>query len=420
MSGPGAARSVAEIGIVGAGTMGAGIALSAAQAGYVVRLVDKSADALGRGLQRIEALIAGQLEKGRISAETAGQVRARVSATGDMRALATADLVIEAVFEDLAVKQAVFAELATVARAGAVLATNTSTIDVDAIAAASGRAADCVGMHFFSPAHVMRLLEVVRGRETAADVLATAIAVGQRMGKVAVVVGNCFGFVGNRMLYAYGREKEFLMLEGASPAQVDRALEAFGMAMGPNAVGDLAGLDIGYHARRAWSERPADPRFYRVADALVEAGRLGHKAGLGFYRYTSGQRRGHPDPAVDELIVREAAALGVERRAIEDDEIVSRCVHALVCEGARLLEEGIASSAADIDAIWCNGYGFPRERGGPMAYADAMGLPAVVDTLDRYAGRWGTAYWAPNALLRGLAARHAGFATRPDPGPSEG
>ena len=420
MNSPPVARPVAEIAVVGSGTMGAGIALSAAQAGYAVRLADKSADALGRGLGRIETLLAGQVAKGRISAGAAAQVRARVVGATDTGELGTADLVIEAVFEDLAVKQALFSDLATVVKAGAILATNTSTIDVDAIASASGRAADCVGMHFFSPAHVMRLLEVVRGRDTAGDVLASAIAVGQAMGKVAVVVGNCFGFVGNRMLYAYGREKEFLMLEGASPRLVDRALEAFGMAMGPNAVGDLAGLDIGYHARRAWAARPSDPRFYRIADALVESGRLGQKTGLGFYRYVDGQRHGQPDPAVDELIAGEAARLGIVRRQIDDEEIVSRCVLALVCEGARILEEGIASSAADIDTVWCNGYGFPRERGGPMAYADSIGLARVVETLDRYAGQWGTSYWAPNALLRTLAAHREALSGHQDRGSPEG
>jgi 3-hydroxyacyl-CoA dehydrogenase len=309
----------------------------------------------------------------------------------------------------MAVKQEVFAKLGALCRAGAVLATNTSTLDVDAIAAASGRAADVVGMHFFSPAHVMRLVEIVRGRETSRAALATAHAVAKRIGKVAVTVGNCFGFVGNRMLYAYGREKELMLLEGATPERIDRALVEFGMAMGPNAVGDLAGLDVGWQVRREWAGKPDDPRFYRVSDRLAELGRYGQKAGRGFYRYDAPGGERVPDPEVIELIRAEAERLGVAQREVGDDEIVGRCIHALINEGAAILAEGIASSPADIDVIWCNGYGFPRHRGGPMFHADALGLRKVLAQLRRYAADHGERYWTPAPLLVTLAEQDSGF-----------
>jgi 3-hydroxyacyl-CoA dehydrogenase len=302
------------------------------------------------------------------------------------------------VFENLAVKREVFGRLGQICRAGAVLATNTSTLDVDAIAAASGRADDVVGMHFFSPANVMRLVEVVRGRDSSREALATAHAVAKRIGKIAIPVGNGFGFVGNRMLYAYGREKELMMLEGARPEAVDRALVDFGMAMGPNAVGDLAGLDIGFNVRKEWDGKPDDPRFYRVSDLLAELGRFGQKTGRGFYLYEPGAER-RPDPEVPELVRAEAERLGVKQRAVEPGEIVSRCILALVNEGARILEEGIAASPADIDVIWCNGYGFPRHRGGPMFYADTLGLDAVVASIRELAKVHGKRYWTPAPLL---------------------
>jgi 3-hydroxyacyl-CoA dehydrogenase len=262
----------------------------------------------------------------------------------------------------------------------------------------------------------MRLVEVVRGSASAPDVVATALAVTRKLGKIGAVVGNCFGFVGNRMLYAYGREKELMLLEGASPERIDRALEAFGMAMGPNAVGDLAGLDIGYQVRRGWQGRPDDPRFYRVSDLLAEQGRLGQKTGRGFYRYEPGARRGTPDPEVTALIRAEADRLGVAQREIADAEIVERCTLALVGEGARILDEGIATSAADIDVIWCNGYGFPRHRGGPMFHADTLGLAAVLARVRHYAAGEGARYWQPARLLQALA-RDGGTFNGPAGGP---
>jgi 3-hydroxyacyl-CoA dehydrogenase len=257
-------------------------------------------------------------------------------------------------------------------------------------------------MHFFSPAHVMRLVEIVRGAATSADCKATALAVTQRIGKIGVVVGNCFGFAGNRMLQPYGREKELMLLEGATPEQIDRALEQFGMAMGPNAVGDLAGLDIGASARREWRDRPDDPRFYRISELLVERGRLGQKSGRGFYAYDQDRKR-IPDPEVTELIRTEARRLSVTQRAVSDGEIVERCVLALINEGARILEDGVAQCAADLDVIWCNGYGFPRARGGPMFYADTIGLPQVVAAIDRYRREQGEGFWPAVPLLEQLA-----------------
>ena len=255
----------------------------------------------------------------------------------------------------------------------------------------------------------IRLVEIVRGRASSAGAIATACATAERLGKAAVVVGNCFGFVGNRMLYAYGREKEFMLLEGATPEQIDRALESFGMAMGPNAVGDLAGLDVGASARREWRDRPDDPRFYRASDLLAGLGRYGQKTGRGFYRYDAAGGARVADPEVAELLRSEAARLGVAARAVSDAEIVARCMAALVNEGARVLGEGIAASPADVDTIWCNGYGFPKARGGPLRYADARGLAGVLEDVERFGREFGARYWTPAPLLVELAQLPGGF-----------
>ena len=405
-----AALPVESAGVIGAGTMGAGIAISLATAGIAVTLVDSKPESLAAGLARVASTIEGSARKGRMTAADATAAVARVHGSGELKDLSAADFVIEAAFENLTVKRGLFAELGKLCRPQAVLATNTSTLDVDAIAAASGRATDVAGMHFFSPANIMRLVEIVRGRESSRATLATLRAVTKRIGKIGVTVGNCYGFVGNRMLYAYGREKELMLLEGSTPEAIDRALEGFGMAMGPNAVGDLAGLDIGFHARREWNARPDDPRFYRVSDRLAELGRYGQKAGRGFYRYDGPDHRCQPDPEVVKLIRTEAKALGVTQRKIADTEIVERCIYALVNEGARILEEGIAASPADIDVIWCNGYGFPRHRGGPMLHADTIGLATVIEAMRRYAGEQGARYWTPAPLLASLAEREGTFA----------
>ncbi|MGQ0430425.1 MAG: 3-hydroxyacyl-CoA dehydrogenase NAD-binding domain-containing protein [Gammaproteobacteria bacterium] len=403
------ARKVREAGVIGAGTMGSGIAVALATGGIGVTLVDARPEALEAGLARAQSAIENAARKGRMSAEAAAAARARLCGAAAPEAVAGADLVIEAVFENLAVKRELFAKLGASCRPDAVLATNTSTLDVDAIAAASGRPADVVGMHFFSPAHVMRLVEVVRGRESSRAAIATAHAVAKQTGKIGVTVGNCFGFVGNRMLYAYGREKELMLLEGATPERIDRALTDFGMAMGPNAVGDLAGLDVGWQVRREWAGKPDDPRFYRISDLLAELGRYGQKTGRGFYRYDGPGGERAPDPEVLELIETEAGRLSVARREIGDDEIVGRCIHALINEGAAILEEGIAAAPADVDVIWCNGYGFPRHRGGPMFHADAIGLPKVLAQIRRYGAAHGERYWTPARLLVTLAEADSSF-----------
>jgi 3-hydroxyacyl-CoA dehydrogenase len=405
------AREVKKVAVLGAGTMGSGIAISLATSGYQVALIDTSVKGLEAGTERVRTTIDGLVQKGRIAAEEGARAVARVAAALDLGAASDADLVIEAVFESLSIKQEVFAKLDEVCKPGAVLATNTSTLDVDAIAAATSRPADVVGMHFFSPANIMRLVEIVRGGKSTTEAIATAQAVTRRLGKIGVVVGNCFGFVGNRMLYGYGRETQLLLLAGVPPERIDRVLEEFGMAMGPNAVGDLAGLDVGYRVRRERKDLPDDPRYYRVADLLVEAGRLGQKTGFGTYRYEPGSREPKPDPAVSEIIRAEARRLGVEPREVSDSEILERCLFALANEGARILEEGIAASAGDIDVIWANGYGFPRSRGGPMFYADTVGLDNVLAAIERFATGADARYWTPAPLLIELARRGERFTT---------
>lgn len=399
-------RSVASLGIVGAGTMGTGIALAAVLGGLAVHLVDHSPAAVERAISRIRTQIDNSCTRGRLSAEEGSAALARIRGGTSLDELATAPLILEAVVEDLSAKRALFENLSRIAAPQAVLATNTSTLDIDAIAALTGRrSADVVGMHFFSPAHVMRLVEIVPGRDSSAEALATVADVARRLGKIAVVVGNAFGFVGNRLLYAYGREKEMMLLQGVAPERIDAALEAFGMAMGPNAVGDLAGLDVGWRARRAWPERPADPNYWRATDRLAELGRLGRKSGRGFYRYPDGAASDvrEPDPEAWSIVQAEAERLGVVQRAWTDAQIVERCVLALIRDGAHLIDERIARRASDIDVIWCNGYGFPRERGGPMFYGGTLGWQHVVQRMREFAAEPGNQYWAPPAYLERLA-----------------
>ena len=402
-------RPVDTVGVLGAGTMGAGIAISLASAGYRVLLVDTQAAAVATGLERVRATLEAAVHKGRVSRLAADAAIERVQGKDTIDNLRDADLVIEAVYESLAVKREVFAALGKICRPGTILASNTSTLDIDAIADAAPRAEEVIGMHFFSPANIMRLVEIVRGRATPPDVIATVREVSRRMGKLGVVVGNCFGFVGNRMLYAYGRENQLLMLEGATPTQIDAVLETFGMAMGPNAVGDLAGLDVGYRVRRERKDLPDDPRYYRVADLLVEKGRLGQKNGRGAFTYPEGSRRPVRDAEVEALIEAESERLHIKRRAITDVEIQDRCVCALINEGAWILSEGVVESPADIDVIWCNGYGFPRHRGGPMFYADTIGLATVLAGIGRFADAHGPRYWKPAPLLVELVNRGETF-----------
>jgi len=394
-------RPIARAAVIGGGTMGAGIAMNFADNGIPVTVLETDEAAAARARERMRESWAASVQRGKLAQAEADARLGRVETTANWGALGEADLVVEAVFEDLGVKQDVFRRLDVIARRGAILATNTSYQDVDAIAAATSRPSDVIGMHYFSPANVMRLLEVVRARETAPEVVATAMGLAARIRKIPVLVGVCHGFVGNRMLTPWGREAQMLLLEGATPVQIDAAMEAFGMAMGPCAVSDLAGLDIGYKARRARSDRPDDPRWFRIGDLLVEQGRLGQKNGRGFYRYEGRQRL--RDAEVEAIIVAEAAALGVTRRAIEEREIVERLVYALVNEGARVLAEGIARSAGDIDIVYTNGYGFPAVLGGPMFYAQTVGLAEVYRRVCEFREQHGAGYWEPAPLLRELA-----------------
>ena len=384
--------------------MGTGIAMTFAGASIDVTLIDADPDALERAQKMIERTYAAQVEKGRIDATEGGARFARITFAGAIDAAANADVAIEAVFEDFSLKCEIFAQLGATIAQNALLATNTSTLDVDAIGGAAPHPERTLGMHFFSPAHVMPLLEIVRGAKTSPETIEAGVALGKRLGKIPVVVGNCDGFIGNRMLLGYRREAEFLVLAGATPQHVDNALERFGFAMGPFGVADLAGIDIGWRAKHERIKRGAAPSFAvsDLPDALVAAGRLGQKAAKGWYRYEPGDRARRHDPEVDAIVEAERARFGFAQRAIGDEEIVERCVYALVNEGARILEEGIASSADDIDTIWLRGYGFPKALRGPMQYADDVGLPNVVAAIRRFA-ETDPAFWRPAPLLVELA-----------------
>jgi 3-hydroxyacyl-CoA dehydrogenase len=398
-------RDVNKVGIIGGGTMGSGIAMNFANAGMQVVLLEINDEALARGLAIIDRNYQGGVKRGKLSEDQALACRGRIAGATDYKSLSDADLVIEAVFENLDLKKEVFAKLDATCRQGAILATNTSYQDVDSIAAATKRPRDVIGLHFFSPAHIMKLLEVVRASATADDVLATCMALAKKIRKVPVVSGVCYGFIGNRMLGHYAREAQLCVIEGATPEQVDGAMEDWGMAMGPLAVFDLAGLDVGYKARQGLPEAErGDPRAYRVADALVEMNRLGQKTGAGFYRYDPETRQRSSDPEVQALIEREAAALGVERRELEASEIVDRLLFALVNEGMNILDEGIAQRPGDIDVVYVYGYGFPAWRGGPMHYADAVGLAQVHERIREFERRFGSENWTPAPLLERLAS----------------
>ena len=396
-------RDIKQVAVIGAGTMGGGIAMNFANAGIPVTIVELAGEALQRGLGVIEKNYKTSAARGALREEEVPKRMALLSGSTDIAAVKDADLVIEAVFEDMGVKEELFGKLDRLAGADAVLATNTSYLDVNAIAQCTSRPEAVVGMHFFSPANVMRLVEVVRGAKTAPDVLATAIATARRIGKVPVVVGVCHGFVGNRMLRARGIEAERLLLEGALPQEVDSALTEFGFPMGPFAMGDLAGLDISWRMRKAQGQRA------EIADALCEQGRFGQKTSKGYYLYEPGSRAGQPDPEVEQLIVAASKRLGIARRPIERKEIVERLVFPMINEGARILEEGIALRSGDIDVIWIYGYGFPIWRGGPMYYADNVGLATICDQLAALAKQTGDTRHAPAALLAKLAAEGGSF-----------
>jgi 3-hydroxyacyl-CoA dehydrogenase len=397
-------RKIARVGVLGAGTMGGGIAMNFASAGIPVTIVERDQAALDRGLGVVRKNYERTAKSGRITAADVEQRMAQLHGHLDYAALGECDLVIEAVFEDMALKQEVFRRLDGLCKPGAILATNTSYLDVDAIGSVTSRPEDVLGLHFFSPANVMRLLEMVRGAKTAQDVVATCLEVARRIGKVAVVVGVCPGFVGNRMLFQRGIEANRLLLEGATPWQVDRVLYDFGLPMGPFAMSDLAGLDIGWKRETSTSST--------LREILCERGRLGQKSGKGFYLYDPETRASAPDPEVETIIEELAHRQGVARHAVSDQEILERCLYPMVNEGAKILDEKIAIRASDIDVVWVNGYGWPVYRGGPMFWADEQGLTSVADRVRQYSDRLGGDHWRPSELLLSLAASGGRFTAR--------
>jgi 3-hydroxyacyl-CoA dehydrogenase len=401
-------RPCNSVGIIGAGTMGGGIAMNFANAGIAVTLLEINQEALDRGIGICWKNYERSAAKGRFTPEQVEQFMGMISGTTSYDGLAEVDLVIEAVFEDPQIKFDVFRKLDAVCKPGAILASNTSYQDIDAIAAVTSRPQDVLGMHFFSPANVMKLLEVVRGEKTADDALATVMKLAKKIRKVPVLSRVCYGFIGNRMLGGYFREAQMLLLEGATPSQVDSAMQKFGMAMGPLAVGDLAGLDVGYKARKALPDPPDHPSTH-VADRLVEMNRMGQKTGAGYYRYDPETRQRLVDPEVEALIRAEAERLGIAPRTFSDEEIVARVIYPLINEGARILEEGIAQRASDIDIVYIYGYGFPAHRGGPMFYADTVGVKMVYDSICEFRETLNPADWQSAPLLEKLAKENGSF-----------
>jgi 3-hydroxyacyl-CoA dehydrogenase len=396
---------VKKVAIIGAGTMGGGIGMAFANAGFPVTLLEVKQEALDRGLDTIRKNYAATVTKGRLAQGEMDKRMGRFSTALSYDAIKDADLVIEAVFEDMGVKEQVFRKLDATMKPGAILATNTSTLDVNRIASFTKRPESVIGMHFFSPANVMRLLEIVRGAKTSKEVLATVMKLSKAIRKVGVVSGVCDGFIGNRMLEEYLRQAYFLVEEGALPQQVDKTLQDWGMAMGPFAMMDMAGQDIGWHIRkRRRAEDPAGQIYPAWLDRVCEMGRYGQKTGKGVYKYEAGSRAPLPDPEIEQLIVAYSKEQGIARRTVADQEIVERCIFALANEGAKILEEGIALRASDIDMVYLTGYGFPLYRGGPMFYADTVGLKNVAAAMARYAEGRNGKYWKPAALLAKLAA----------------
>ncbi|WP_313740573.1 3-hydroxyacyl-CoA dehydrogenase NAD-binding domain-containing protein [Pseudomonas sp.] len=379
-------RPVVQVAVIGAGTMGSGIAICLANAGIQTLLIDTQTAALTRGRTTVERYYASAVDKARLSAQRAATHAGLIQYADELQAVSQADLIIEAVFEDMGVKQAVFRQLDRFAKAGAILATNTSYLDIEAIAAVTERPGNVIGMHFFSPAHVMKLLEVVRTPALRPDVLATVLELGGRLGKTAVAVGNCYGFVGNRLLAVREREAAFLLEEGAAPEDVDRVMRDFGFPLGVFELRDLAGVDIAWFNRKGRGERLGQAeRQCNLIEQLYEAGRLGQKSGAGYYRYDEGQRKGMADPFVAKLLVEHRQSRGMQPRTIDDEEILQRCLFAMVNEAAHLLDQGIVDSPNDIDLVWIHGYGFPRYRGGLLYYADQVGLQPIAEALQRWA-----------------------------------
>lgn len=392
-------RTVQRVAIIGAGTMGGGIAMSFLNSGFPVTLIETNAAALERGIANILKNFTSSAKKGKLTAEEVTERMGRLQPTLKFEDVSAADLVIEAVFEDYAAKEAVFRQIDTLARPEAILATNTSTLDIDRIARFTSRPSSVVGMHFFSPANIMKLLEVVRGAKTASDVLATVMEVSARIGKTPVVARVCDGFIGNRMIEKYFLQAEFLLDEGALPQQVDQALESFGFAMGPFRMSDLAGNDIAWAIRKRRAAEGHNLPYSKTADLICEQGRFGQKTGAGWYDYKPGDRKAYPSRLVEGLIVDNSRGLQLARRRIADEEIVRRCVYALINEGAKILEEGVAARASDIDVVYLYGYGFPPWRGGPMFYADTVGLPNVLRAIRHYSNGYQAQTWTPAPLL---------------------
>ena len=397
------AREIKKAAVIGAGTMGGGIAMNFANAGIPVTVIEVAQDALDRGLGVVRKNYEATAARGRLTQADVEKRVGLITGSVDFKAAADADIVIEAVFEEMPIKKEVFAKLDAVCKPDAVLATNTSTLDVDEIASATKRPESVIGTHFFSPANVMRLLENVRGKKSSKTTIATAMTIGRRIGKVPVLVGVCHGFVGNRMLHQRGLQAEKLILEGAAPHQVDRALTDFGFPMGPFAMSDLAGLDVGWRIRKGRGVKAP------VADRICELGRFGQKTGAGYFKYEKGDRTPIPDLEVEKIIVDVATALGITRRTISDEEIQQRLLYPMVNEGAKILEEKIAIRASDIDVIWVYGYGWPVYRGGPMFWADSIGLKALRDRLLEFKKQSGDAFWTPAPLLDRLANEGKGF-----------
>ncbi len=405
---------VRKVAVLGAGTMGGGIAMVFANAGLDVLLVDREQSFVDKGLDIVSKNYAGTVKKGKLSQAEMDARVARITGTTSWDGLSDVDLVIEAVFEEMALKKEIFGKLDRICRPDALLATNTSTLNVDEIAASTAHPERVAGLHFFSPANVMRLLEIVRGQKTSKTAVATSMKLAKQLGKVGVQVGVCYGFVGNRMLHQYYREAQLLIQEGASPAEVDRVMTSFGFAMGPCATSDLAGIDVGWRIRKGQPKPPPGERYSgAVADRLAEMGRYGQKTNAGFYRYEPGNRTPIPDPEVDRVIADVARELGVERRTVTSEEIFERCFFALVNEGAKILDEGIALRASDIDTVWINGYGFPVHRGGPMFHADTVGVANVLAKVNQYRQRHGKV-WQASALLERLAREGGTFASFDD------
>ncbi len=402
---------VRRVAVLGAGTMGGGIAMAFANAGIAAILVDREQALVDKGLEIIKKNYASTVSKGKLAQSEMDARVARVTGATNWDGFGEVDLVIEAVFEEMGLKKEIFGKLDKACRKDAILATNTSTLDVNEIAQSTSRPEQVIGLHFFSPANVMRLLEIVRGSATSKPVVATAMKLSKQINKVGVLVGVCPGFVGNRMLHAYFRESNFLLEEGALPQQIDGVMTRFGLAMGPCATSDLAGLDVGWRIRKG-QPKPKPPERYSgaVGDRLAEMGRFGQKTGAGFYRYQPGSRTPTPDPEVEAIIVAVSKELGIERRAVTDDEILERCMYSMINEGAKILDEGIALRASDIDTVWINGYGFPAHRGGPMFYADTVGLPVIYARVLEFAAKHGKV-WTPSPLLERLAREKKTFAS---------